>query len=242
MNTNTTLRARTSSFAAAVLLFAAPLGGCIIEGKIGDDPSESTDGSDDELESAGSTTSDHQGPGSGADPATDSATSVGPDPSVGSISFTGGGEDSGAGEDTGGSGVDPDTALELCGVVVIPPVGDEPYYEDGIMCADGCLVFVQSVEPTNLLEQGDCVCAAMECGPVVGGTTGVPGSASDTDTDTGEPDGCGPFPPGDSGFTCACEMCSIDVTNIDPAWLDAEADLEAICSCMCGGAGCGMPL
>ena len=37
-------------------------------------------------------------------------------------------------------------------------------------------------------------------------------------------------------------MCSIDVTHVDAAWVEDEADLQGICECMCGGTGCGLPL
>lgn len=70
----------------------------------------------------------------------------------------------------------------------------------------------------------------------LGEVTIAPGGETD-----GDPDGCGSFPPGDGGFTCVCEMCSIDVDDVDAAWVEGEADLSMICECMCGGAGCGSP-
>lgn len=240
--TSSTLRRARSSFTAGlVALLVGPLGGCVIEAKIGDDPEGDSDtGDTDSATSDGGTGS--PGNTSGAEPGTASATTTGANP--GSASFTTAGEDSAtAEEDSGnpGPGVDEDTALALCGVIVMPPEPGDPVYEDGIMCADGCLIFVESTEPTNLLEQGDCVCEAMGCGPLTGGTSGGPGGST-SDTDGGDPDGCGPFPPGEAGFTCVCEMCSIDVTNVDAGWVEGEADLATICECMCGGAGCGSPV
>lgn len=235
MNTSNTILRAHASFVAVGL--ASLLGGCIIDAKIGDDPvggsDEATHGETEGLESS---TSSSPGYTSGPEPGTASATTTGGNP--GTVSATSHGDASASATSSGDTetGVDQDTALELCGVVVVPPVPGGPLYQEGIECELGCTVDLESSEPTGLYEQGQCVCDAMACGELFGGTTGeLPG-----DTET-EPDGCGPFPAGDGGFTCVCEMCSIDVTNVDAAWVEGEADLQAICECMCGGAGCGAP-
>lgn len=243
MNTsNTNLRSRASVvFVLASLLGSVGSLGCIIDAKIGDDPmsdgGETTSGETEQPPLEESSTS--VGNTSGVEPGTASATTSGGNPGTASATSHGDASATATSGDTE-NGVDQDTALELCGVVVVPPGPGDSVYEDGIMCAGGCLVFVESAEPTNLLEQGECVCEAMGCGPLTGGTTGMPGGSEDGGSG-GEPDGCGPFPPGDGGFTCVCEMCSIDVTNVDAAWVEGGADLGAICECMCGGAGCGAP-
>lgn len=252
MNTsNTNPRSRASvAFVLASLLGSASSLGCIIDAKIGDDPlsdgGETTQGETEQPPPEESSTTAFPGYTSGSEPGTASATTTGGNPgtasatSQGDASATATATATSAGDTEGG--VDQDTALEQCGVVVVPPEAGDPVYEEGIMCGDGCLIFVESAEPTNLYEQGECVCEAMACGPLAGGTSGGPGGSDGGDTDSGgEPDGCGPFPPGDGGFTCVCEMCSIDVTNVDAAWVEGGADLGAICECMCGGAGCGAP-
>lgn len=233
MNTsNTTLRSPAFLVVVGLASLLGSLGGCIIDAKIGDDPLGGSE--------AGTTHGDTEGgpedSSTTAFPGTASATSAGPGTATASTTSAG---DGGSVSATGaGPGVDPETALELCGVVVVPPVPGEPFYQEGILCELGCVVDVVSAEATGIADEetGQCVCEAMACGDMSAGTTGsLPG-----DTD-GEPDGCGPFPPGDGGFTCACEMCSIDVTNVDATWVEGEADLPAICECMCGGAGCGAP-
>jgi hypothetical protein len=239
LTSNVTLRARASLVAALASLLGS-LGGCIIDAKIGDDPlggSEDTGGTD---PSEGESTSTTGGPGtasvtSGAPGTASATTTSGGSPGSASVTSTTGspGEDDGSTLD----------ALEQCGVVVVPPEPDGPIYQEGIECEGGCQVDVESGEPTGIYELGDCVCMALGCGSVAGGTTGTSGEPpGNTESDSGEPDGCGPFPDGDVGFTCSCEMCSIDVTNVDAAWLENEADLEVICECMCGGAGCGSPV
>lgn len=235
-----TLRMRASFVVGLASLLA---GGCIIDAKIGDDPLGDSLGDSGEGTTQGDTQTLYEDGGttvdpsytSGGEPGTASATTAGPGTATATAtSGSDGGSMSGT---TGpGPGVDQDTALELCGVVVVPPEPGGPLYQEGIECELGCTVDLESGEPTGLYEQGQCVCDAMACGELFGGTTGeLPG-----DTET-EPDGCGSFPAGDGGFTCVCEMCSIDVTNVDAAWVEGEADLQAICECMCGGAGCGAP-
>lgn len=232
MNTsNTTLRSPAFLVVVGLASLLGSVGGCIIDAKIGDDPlggsEDTTAGETESVESTTTTTS--AGYTSGAEPGNSgTATAAPPSEDDGgsgsSVSATGAGPS---------PGVDQDTALEQCGVVVVPPEPGGPLYQEGIECELGCSVDLESGEPIGLYDQGQCVCDAMACGELGGGTTGeLPG-----DTD-GEPDGCGPFPVGDGGFTCVCEMCSIDVTNVDATWVEDEADLNAICECMCGGAGC----
>jgi hypothetical protein len=248
MNTAKPSRARSSLAALSTLLLAS-LGGCVIDAKIGDDPlSDEGDGetTQGDVETTSTTSNGYT---SGAEPGEDDATTTfGPgsasvtSTTEGPPTATSAGEDEG-GTATGGTGVDPESALALCGVEVVPPVPDGPLYIEGIMCAGDCFLQVESAVELDLLETyGDCLCEAMACGPVTGGTTTTGPLPGDTDTDSGDPDGCGDFPDGDAGFTCTCEMCSIDVTNVDAAWVEGEADLEAICECMCGGAGCGLPI
>lgn len=224
--------ARCSSIAAALVALWLGATGCIIEGKIGDDPSGGGDEVDGHGESSGSfgtsTTTSGGGHTSSPPQATTDAS---------------GGEDSSAGSVCGD--VLPEVALEVCGVMLVSPVPDGPFFHEIVECEGGASVEVVSGEDPQLWFHGECLCSVMGCGQAIGGgtsTTGGDTDTSETDGDTEDPDGCGPFPPGDGGFTCTCEMCSIDVTNVDGQWLDDEADLETICECMCGGAGCGAPL
>lgn len=239
MNTsNTNLRSRASFVVLASLLGSLGSLGCIIDAKIGDDPmsdgGETTQG---ETESPPEETSTSAFPGytSGAEPGTASATTTtAGEPGTasatsGSPTMTSAGEDDGSTLD----------ALEQCGVVVVPPEPGGPLYQEGIECEDGCQVDVESAEPTGIYEQGECICEALGCGSLGGGTTGTTGEPGDTES---PPDGCGPFPDGQESFICGCEMCSIVVNDVDAAWLAGEADLQAICECMCGGAGCGAPV
>jgi hypothetical protein len=234
ITSKTSLRVRASLVVAGL---ASLLGGCVIEAKIGDDPDAGGDtgGSPESAEESSTTEWPDTSAGPGPDAA--SATSSGP----GSASVT----STSADDTTSGPGVDPETALALCEVSVVPPQPGDPVYYEGIMCADGCqLEIVTSVYVDLFVEYGECLCDAMGCGPLSGGSsTGDVPPGRETDGETGgDPDGCGPFPGGDSGFTCTCEMCSIAVTNVDGAWVETEADLEGICECMCGGAGCGSPV
>jgi hypothetical protein len=236
-----------------VSLLLGSLPGCYIDAKIGDDPEAGTGATEDDATTSAtgfSTTMGSTGaPG-------DDITATSGLPGTASVSTTSGGSISitatgdSAGEDItatgGGPGVDPETALELCGVEVTVPGPGDPVFETTILCAGGCVIPIVSVESTDFYsEYGECLCDAMDCGPPGGTSTSSGGPLPETESgssDGGEPDGCGPFPPGESGFTCSCEMCSIDVTSVDAEWLDIEADLETICECMCGGAGCGSPL
>lgn len=227
----TFLRTRASLVAAGL---ASLLGGCIIDAKIGDDPVAGTDTTDTDGEEEGSATGDLPGHTSGAEPGTASATTHEPGDDDGGATV---GDEGGSGSE---SGADPETALELCEVPVIPPGPDDPLFIESVMCADGCIVTTESAVELDLyLEYGQCLCEAMGCGPVSGGGTGMedPGQTDGG----GDPDGCGDFPDGDASFTCACETCSIVVGDVDAAWLESEADLGPICECMCGGAGCGLP-
>ncbi len=213
-------------FAVGLVVLLGALPSCYVDAKIGNDPESdsSRDDDDDHGHASDVTTDPTAGPG---------ATSGQSGPATATVTS--------AGEDTGGGGLDPETALEVCGVVVVPPEPGQPLFQEGIECSGGCNIDVQSSQQVNLYDFGECLCAAMDCGQLGGGTTGsLPGD--DTDTATGgEPDGCGPFPSGEGQFTCECEMCSIDVTNVDATWVEEEADLPSVCACMCGGAGCGSP-
>lgn len=247
MNTSKTfLRVRVSLVVAGL---ASLLGGCVIDAKIGDDPMAGEDGG---ATDGGESTSTTAFPGhTSAEPGEDSAT-VGGSPGSASATSTSGapGEDSGGDDSASVSAsasgtfpdVDPQTALELCEVPIVPPGPDDPVIIESVLCDGGCLIEVEtSVEVDLLDEYGQCLCEAMDCGPAVGGTSTSEGPV-DTDTGGGDPDGCGDFPDGEQGFICDCEMCSIVVSDVDAAWLETEADLEAICACMCGGAGCGLPI
>jgi hypothetical protein len=232
MNTFTkTPRTRSSAFVViSVSLLFGSLSGCYIDAKIGNDPEGDTEQA---TEGEGSTT---------AFPGTASATSTSGTVTATSATFTTADPSATTFGSTGMVPVDQETALELCGVVVVPPEPGGPLFYEGLECHGGCVIDLESGEPIGLYAAGQCVCDAMDCGELGGGTTGeLPGRETDSTTG-GEPDGCGPFPPGESGFTCTCEVCSIEVTNIDAEWLASEADLEVICECMCGGAGCGSPI
>lgn len=219
-------RARSSSsFAVGLVVLLGSLPGCYIDAKIGDDPEGGSAGTTD-ADTIGAQTTATTSPGNTSGP-----------PGMSTTSTTGG--DPSASEGT--AGVSPEMALELCGAVVVPPEPGGPVYNEGIVCSGGCAIDVESSVMVGLFELGECLCDAILCGDLVGGTTGeLPGDG--TDSTTGEPDGCGPFPPGAGEFTCSCEMCSIDVTSVDAVWIDSEADLPTICECMCGGAGCGSPV
>lgn len=229
------LRARASFVTAGV---AGLLSGCFIDAKIGDDPESGSAGTTDSGDEGESTTTVFPGEGSGSASATSTTSTTGGEPSA-SATATG----------PGPNPVDQDTALELCGVEVVPIEPGGPEYYEGVECSEGCSIDIQTSVPSGIYEHGECLCEAIACGEPIGGTTSEGGDVpTDTETDTetgetdGDPDGCGPFPDGNAGFTCSCEMCSIDVNDVDAAWLDGEADLEAICECMCGGAGCGAPV
>lgn len=242
------LRVPASFFVArlvSLLGLLGPLGGCIIDAKIGNDPlgGESTQGDTEGYEE--SSTSAFPGYTSG-EPGTATATSAGPGSDGGgpitatATSATSTATSSG---DTEGP-VDVDAALEICGVEVVPPEPGGPLYQEGIECSGGCQVDIESGVFVNLYElYGECLCEVLGCGPASGSsTTGeAPTDDGGSSSSGGEPDGCGMFPPGDGSFTCACEMCSIDVTEVDAAWAEG-ADLQTICECMCGGAGCGSPV
>ncbi|MCA9707099.1 MAG: hypothetical protein KDK70_14700 [Myxococcales bacterium] len=207
-------------------LVVLTLGACVIPGTVGDDPEPG-----DTASSTGPVT-DTESPGfTSAEPGTSSAASV-----SGGVTTEFPGTDGGDATD---GALDPEAALDACGVPVeVSPGG--PYVEY-VECSGGCVIEVEAEEPPNLFDYGDCLCAVMQCGQYIGG--GGTGPATGEDTGTGEPpDGCGPFPPGTESFTCTCEICSIDVNDVDSAWLANEADLEGICACMCGNTGCGMPL
>jgi hypothetical protein len=227
-----------------VSLLLASVPGCYIDAKIGDDPEAGTGESEDESATSSTTTGSTGTPG-------DDITATSGLPGTASVSTTSGSvtitatSDS-AGDDitvTGGGPVDPETALEICGVEVIPPEPDGSIWYSGIICNGGCVLDVESAVEIDLTQWGECLCEAMGCGTLGGGTTGSGSEPPATGTsDGGEPDGCGELPPGEAGFTCSCEMCSIDVNSVDGEWIETEADLETICECMCGGAGCGSPL
>ena len=243
MNTakTTFLRARASFLAAGL---ASLLGGCVIEAKIGDDPEAGSD-TGDATESAESSTTYSPGYTSGAEPGTASAsTTTGANP--GSVSVTSGADEDEAGDDEGPSettgGLDQDAALELCGVEVMPPVPGGPHHTAGLMCDGGCFVEVESSVELDLFGvHGECLCEALGCGPAVGGSTSTSDAPGDTETDGGDPDGCGvPFG-GDESFICGCEACSVSVNSVDETWLDDQDDLSETCECLCGVAGCGMP-
>ncbi|MEM9458324.1 MAG: hypothetical protein AAGF11_29375 [Myxococcota bacterium] len=212
------------------------LGGCIIPGNIGNDPL-SDDGA--------STVASGSGEESGVDPSATSAdsitaTSAGPVGTVSTVTTYVGSEDTGG--DTVGP-LDQAAALAYCGVPIVEPFPGGPVYYEGIECTGGCTIDLVLGEWVDLFGYGECLCSVMACGDLGGsGTTSptVGGSATEGTTDGGPPDTCGPFPAGMGSFTCNCEMCSIEVNNVDFEWLDTEADLGTICACMCGNAGCGM--
>lgn len=219
----------------AVLVLGLP--SCIIEGKIGDDPGDEDDGS-------------HEGSASGsAEPETTTSTSGGAGHSSAALTTSGAVSDT-AGEDVGTVGVGPDCgsvptelALDACGVVLVPPEPDEPVYYAGVECEGGVNVDVVSSQDPMLYAYGDCLCAVLDCGQPVGGSTGSPTAGGWEETDTGEPpDACGPYPPGDDQLICSCETCSVVRTNLDPDWLANEADTYEVCDCLCGAAGCGAPI
>lgn len=234
ISTQTSPRARASFLALGLAGLSLALPGCIIEGKIGDDP-QGDEGAGDvtatsSVETAGSGPYDTDG-----SMGTLGHTSASP-PTATSGAF----EDSGA---ACGPLVDAATAVELCGVPVIPPQPGDPVFQEGVVCEGGSSIDVQTTVITGIFDYAECLCWAVECSHPTGGTTSGPDLPDPAGSESGDPpDGCGPFPPGEAEFTCSCEMCSIDVTSVDADWLDGEADLEAICECMCGGAGCGMPL
>ncbi len=206
--------------------------GCIVGGSVGDDPQV-----DESATSAAGVSSTSGSPG---------FTSAPPD---------GGGEASVGGIPTGTATSGPlgeDEALEACGVPVLPPPPRGPSVFEFIECSGGCTIQLELPESIELWNWGDCLCAAMQCGEFVGGGGSGAGSTSiasasasvggDTEGDTDGGVGCGPFPSGDSAFTCDCEACSVDVSSVDATWLRQEADLLGICECMCSVVGCGAPI
>jgi hypothetical protein len=240
----TPLRARASFVVLAGL--ASLLGGCVIEAKIGDDP-EDDGGTIGETESppleATSTTST-SGYTSGAEPGDDSATTSGGSSASVTATTSAPGEDSAAEDSASGAALDVggshEDALEQCEVPVVTPLPGDPVILESVLCDGGCLIEIETAVEVGLLDEyGECLCEALSCGPVVGGTSTSEGPV---DTDSGEPDGCGEFPDGEESFICDCEMCSIVVNDVDGAWVEGEADLQGICECMCGGAGCGLPV
>lgn len=246
---STSLRARASLVVAGL---ASLLGGCVIEAKIGDDPvsdGDTTGGDTESLEET-STTAFPGYTSAGEDTTTNGA------PGTASVTSTTSvpGDDDGVDVDDGDDGdvsttgvfpgVDPEDALELCEVPVVPPGPDDPVIIESVLCDGGCLIEIETAVEVGLLDEyGQCLCEALSCGPAVGGTSTTEGPVgTEGDSDSGDPDGCGEFPDGEEGFICECEMCSIAVNDVDAAWLQNEADLSAICECMCGGAGCGLPI
>lgn len=217
------------------VLSAFILGGCIVPGNIGDDP----------LSGDGATTAaSGSGEESGVDPSATSAgsitaTSASTVSTVSTVTTAVGSDDNGGG--TVGP-LDQDAALAYCGVPITEPIPDGPIYYEGVECTGGCTIDLILGEWVDLVGYGECLCSVMGCGDLGGsGTVSTAGgSATEGSTGGGPPDTCGPFPPGMGSFTCSCEMCSIEVNDVDFEWLDTEADLEAICACMCGNAGCGM--
>jgi len=247
LTSQTTLRARAFFVTAGLAGLLGSLGGCIIDAKIGDDPEGDAGTTGDSGEGESSTTF-FPGYTSGAESGTSSTSTGSPgSASATSTTSTTGGEPSASATATGpGPGVDQDAALELCGIEVVPPEPESPVYYEGVECSEGCSIDIVTSVWIGIWDYSECLCAAMACGEPTGGTTSDGGEVptdTETETDTGgEPDGCGPFPDGNADFTCSCEMCSIDVNDVDAAWLEGEADLEVICECMCGGAGCGSPV
>lgn len=229
---------RSPVFFSLLGLVALTFGGCIIPGNVGDDPSSG----DDDIGGSSTTT----GPGTGSQGHTSASTI--PTTATSGGSFTASGDGNSASEVDGGDPtVGPLTeeeALDYCGVPQPPISPGGPNYVEIVECSEGCSIQVESDEGVDLFMYGACLCDAMDCGPLAGGTVGGNASVGDTeaDTDSGGPDGCGPFPPGMETFTCDCEMCSIDVNDVDSSWLQNEADLEGICACMCGNTGCGLPV
>ncbi|MEM9456537.1 MAG: hypothetical protein AAGF11_20335 [Myxococcota bacterium] len=228
---------------AAVAVASLSLGGCIIPGNIGDDPNSSDD---DASESASSDAGKAETGSMFPTTTTTSAGSVSATSGV-TITVSGGvtteSPDPSATVDGGNPTAGPlseEEALEACGVPIVEPEPGGPLYIEAVECAQGCGIQIDTAEIVDLWEYGMCLCDALDCGPPVGGTV-TTSEPVGTGTD-GEPDGCGPFPPGAQAFTCDCEMCSIDVNDVDAIWLENDADLETICACMCGNTGCGLPV
>lgn len=231
MNTRVPLRSLRFSLFLGMTAFS--LGGCILPGSVGEDP----DSGD---EDAGSTSSTSGGGSNGHTSANPSGTG-GPGTTIPTVSVSVGEVDSGS--PTTAGPLTEEEALDYCGVPEVEPPPEGPVYLEEVVCGEGCSVQVESAGGIDLIDYGECLCTAMDCGPFAGGTVGGPVDETDTDTDTdGEPDGCGPFPPGAETFTCTCEICSIDVNDVDATWLANEANLEGICACMCGNTGCGLPV
>lgn len=234
---------------AAVAVASLSFGGCIIPGNIGDDPNSSDDdGSESASSDTGYATHGHTGANPmDAGESTTTTTTGGLPTATSGVTVSGGvttdPTDPSATVDGGNPTAGPlseEEALEACGVPIVEPVPDGPLYTEAVACAGGCEIQIDTAEIVDLVEYGVCLCDAMDCGPPVGGTVTT---SEPVGTGTGgEPDGCGPFPPGAQTFTCDCEMCSIDVNDVDNTWLENEADLEAICACMCGNTGCGLPV
>ncbi|MCX4242001.1 hypothetical protein [Paraliomyxa miuraensis] len=222
-----------STLALATLWLASL--GCIFEGKVGDEPGGGTGEDSDVWGSGVIESSTSMGPGHSSAP---------PEPGGTMTSTTG----------MSCGDVDGATALALCGIVLMEPEPGAPIFHEGIECEGGGTLDVVVGAQVHLFANGECLCTAMGCGDPIGGTTGsFPGEDSwgtgDATTDatatagdtTGGTDACGPYPPGTESYVCGCETCSAVLTNVDEQWLFEDADLGAVCECMCGWAGCGMP-
>ncbi|MCH9681034.1 MAG: hypothetical protein K0V04_06355 [Deltaproteobacteria bacterium] len=143
MTSSTPPRGRRTAGPYVALAFI--IGGCVVSGTVGNDPG-----------AVSMTSAVGFGSSTTGLPAT-SVASSNDDP----------GELDGAGT-TSMQPASPEEALELCEVPVVPPSPGSPVITEWIECLGGCMVSIEGTELIDLGQWGDCLCAALDCGPFSG--------------------------------------------------------------------------